>query len=179
MKGQKIRQWKRGKDVHRESGAQRISGFGDFQTGQDKTLVPEEAKACSTKIWGCDPAFCLVLCFHNTDFYHHTYSVIKVFAKLHIPQYFISLLVSMRFSRVSPHSSASQSPVLRSCHQCPPETCWIACALLHGLSSRYHGGLSPPWGLGLVNMRLLPVVWIKSHLLFFSSSCECNVFCEN
>lgn len=107
MKGQKIRQWKRGKDVHRESGAQRISGFGDFQIGQDKTLVPEEAKACSTEIWGCDPAFCLVPCFHNTDFYHHTDSVIKVFAKLHIPQYYISLLVSMRFSSVSPLISFS------------------------------------------------------------------------
>ena len=79
-----------------------------------------------------------------------------------------SLLVSIRLSRVYPHSSASQSPVSRSCHRCPPETCWISCALLHGPSSRYQGGFSPPWGLGLVNIRLPPVVCRKPHLLFLN-----------
>lgn len=89
IKGQKIGRWKRKKDIHREHGAQRIPNFGDFQTGQDKALVPEEAKVCSIVVWGCDPTFCLVPSFHNPDFYHHIASVIKVSAILHIPQLYL------------------------------------------------------------------------------------------
>lgn len=43
-----------------------------FQTVEDKTLVPEDAKACSTEVCGCDPVSCLVPSFPNPDFYHHS-----------------------------------------------------------------------------------------------------------
>lgn len=123
MKLQKIGQWKREKNIHRESGAQEISSFGDFRTGQDKALVPEEPKVGSTEVWGCDPAFCLVPSFHNPDFYCHTVSVISVCAKLHITQQYllackhevqqsVSLLISFSITCVKKLSSVPSRNLL-------------------------------------------------------------------
>lgn len=49
IKRQKTGQWKRGKDIHRGNDAQRITGFGDFQTGQNKAQVPEDLKSVLLK----------------------------------------------------------------------------------------------------------------------------------
>lgn len=59
-----------------------------------------------------------------------------------------------------------------------PEISWTVSALLPGSSTRYQGGLSPPWGPGPVNMKLL-IFWRRPHLLHFPGQVVYSSTCYN
>lgn len=70
-------------------------------------------------------------------------------------------LVLKTWSSIAPLLTAALAE--GRCHQWVPGSSWIACALLCCPPNRYWGAWRPPWGQGLVILRLLHL-W-RPHLL--------------
>lgn len=51
---------------------------------------------------------------------------------------------------------------------------WILCDLLRCPSRRYQNDSSPPCGPQSVNVKLLPIVWRRYHLLLLSAQVACS-----
>lgn len=128
-----------------------------FSNWTEQGPAPWRLKVCSTEVWGCDPAFWL-------PFIILTFTFMQSVSSRFLPN----------FTR--PSTEVQQClPTHQLLNHLCQETLTSAAVrnLLHCLSCwafpvDNHGGLSSPWGSGLVNMRFLPVVWGKSHILFFS-----------
>lgn len=130
-----VRTMEEGKNIHRENDAQKVTGFGDFQTRQNKAQVPEDSKSVLLK------SGAVILLFWP-PFTILAFTFMQSVSLRFLPNFTQPSTASMRFSRVSPLISFSIT-VSRSSAQCYHQKLAAFPALL-GLSCTYHGGFSSP-----------------------------------